>query len=118
MKLPARMLSTGIVALGLTFTALSANAAPPAPATIAAAKTASDHEALAKVYEEEAVSLEKMASLHKNLGDTYSSQAGGKAVHAAQAKHCGSVATDLEAAAKSERALAAEHYKLAKSAGK
>jgi hypothetical protein len=118
MKLPTKSLSAGVVALGLTFTALSANAAPPDPATVAAAKTAADHEAIAKAYEEEAGSFEKMAALHKNLGDTYRSQAGGKAWHAAQAKHCGSVATDLEAAAKSERALAAEHHELAKSAGK
>jgi hypothetical protein len=85
----------------------------PDPAKIAAAKTPADHEAIAKSYEDEAASLEKMAEMHKNLGDTYA-QPGGKPWQAAQAKHCRSVASELAAAAKNERALAAEHHKLAK----
>src|SRR5689334_3563697 len=105
----------GTVCLGLAVAVL---AAPPEAVTITAARTAADHEAIAQAYESEAASLEKMAAMHKNLGDTYASQAGGKALHVGQAKHCQSVAQDLAAAAKEERALAAEHHSMAKSAGK
>ena len=110
--------SSVLLAIASLGVALSAAAAPPDAVTITAAKSSADHEAIAQAYESEAASLEKMAAMHKNLGDTYGSQAGGKALHTAQAKHCVSVAKDLDAAAKEERALAAEHRRLAKSAGK
>jgi hypothetical protein len=90
----------------------------PDPTTISAAKTPADHEAIANAYEAEATSLEKMAAMHKNLGETYSQQAGGKSSQIAQAKHCNSVSSDLAAAAKEEHALAAAHHKLAAAAGK
>jgi hypothetical protein len=45
-------------------------------------------------------------------------QRGGKPWQAGQAKHCKGVATDLAAAAKKERALAAEHHKIAAETGK
>jgi hypothetical protein len=54
-----------------------------------------------------------MAARHKDLGQTYG-QPGGKPWQAAQANHCKGVASDLEAAAKEERALADEHRKMAK----
>ncbi len=117
MKRSVMMLSAGIVAFGLSGGIIPATAAVPDPAAIAAAKTPADHEAIAKAYEEEAASLEKLAAMHKNLGDTYG-QPGGKPWQAAQSKHCRSVATELEAAAKNERALAAEHHKMAKGAEK
>jgi hypothetical protein len=110
------LIVTSIAALGLSFAAFSAIADIPDPATIAAAKTPADHEAIAKAYESEAASLEKMASMHKSLGATYA-QPGGKPWQAGQAKHCDSVASDLAKAAKEERALAAEHHKLATTAG-
>jgi len=116
MKSSVKVLSVGIVATGLVLGALSASAAIPEPATVAAAKTAADHEAIAKSYEEEAAALDKVAAMHTNLGETYSKQGGGKGLQAAQAKHCDSVAVKLAAAAKEERALAAEHHKMAKSA--
>src|SRR5262245_14522887 len=103
-----------ITALGLSLGTLSATAAVPTPAAIAAAKTPAEHEAIAKAYESEARALEKMAAKHKDLGQTYGSQAGGKALQAGQARHCDSVATDLESAAKEERALAEEHHKMAR----
>jgi hypothetical protein len=109
------ILTVSIATLGLSLGALSATAAVPSPATITAAKTPAEHEAIAKAYEEEAKALEKMAAKHKDLGQTYTQQAGGKAPQASQAKHCDSVAADLEAAAKEERALAEEHHKMAKS---
>ena len=113
MKRSTVMLS--IMALGLSLGALSAMAAVPTPAQITAAKTPAEHEALAKAYEAEAKSLEKMAARHKDLGQTYG-QPGGKPWQAAQSKHCDSVAADLESAAKEERALAEEHHKMAKEA--
>src|SRR6266702_6628389 len=115
MKRSVMMLSASLAALGLSCGALTASAAVPDPATVAAAKTPADHEAIAKAYEKEATSLEKMAAMHKNLGETYG-QPGGKPWQAAQAKHCDSVATSLKAAAQEERALAAEHRNMAKEA--
>jgi len=117
MKSSIKVWSVGIVATGLVLGALSASAAVPDPATVAAAKTAADHEAIAKGYEEEAGALDKLAATHSNLGETYTKQGGGKSLQAAQAKHCDSVALKLAAAAKEERALAAQHHKMAKSAG-
>jgi hypothetical protein len=117
MKRSVGMLSVGIAVVGL-LSGIAAMADVPDSVTISAAKTPADHEAIAKAYEAEAASLEKMAGMHKNLGETYSSQAGGKSLHVAQAKHCNSVASDLAAAAKEERALAAEHRKMAAAVGK
>ncbi len=108
------ILMTTIAALGLSLGTLSATGAVPTPAEIAAAKTPAEHEAIARAYEAEAKALEKMAAKHKDLGQTYSTQAGGKAPQASQAKHCDSVASALEAAAREERALAEEHHKMAK----
>lgn len=117
MKRSVGMLSVGIAVVGL-LGGIPAMADVPDSVTITAAKTRADHEAIAKAYEAEAASLEKMAAMHKNLGETYSGQAGGKSWHTAQAKHCKGVASDLTAAAKEERALAAEHRKLATAASK
>ena len=112
MRRSVMVLST-IAVLWLSAGILPAGAAVPDPTTIAAAKTPADHEAIAKAYEDEAASLDKMAEMHKNLADTYG-QPGGKPWQAAQAKHCKSVAAELKAAATNERALAAEHHKMAK----
>jgi len=109
------ILMLSIIALGLSLGTLSATAGVPTAAQISAAKTPADHEALAKAYESEAKSLEKLAARHKDLGQTYGTP-GGKPWQAGQAKHCDSVASDLEAAAKEERALAEEHHKMAKGA--
>jgi len=115
MKRAVAVLSVSIAAVGVSC-GIPAIADVPDPATIAAAKSPSDHEAIAKAYEEEATSLEKIAAMHKNLGDMYA-QPGGKPWQIGQAKHCKSVASELAAAAKEERALAAEHHKMAKASG-
>jgi hypothetical protein len=112
MKRLVMMLSMGVAGFVLSGGVSPAVADVPDPATIAAAKSPADHEAIAKAYEEEATSLEKLAAMHKNLGETYG-QPGGKPWQAAQSKHCASVAAELAAAAKNERALAAEHRKMA-----
>ena len=112
------ILSTSLAALALSGGVWAAGSTAPAldPAKIESAKTPADHEAIAKAYEAEALSIEKMAEMHKNLSQTYG-QPGGKPWQAGQAKHCDSVATSLKAAAQEERALAAEHHKMAKEAG-
>ena len=117
MRRSVAMLSVSIAVIGLSC-GITALADVPDSVTISAAKTPADHEAIAKAYEAEAASLEKMAAMHKNLGETYGGQAGGKSWHMAQAKHCKSVASDLASAAKEERALAAEHRKMAKESAK
>ena len=116
MKRSVAVLSVGIVVVGLSC-GIPAIADVPDAVTVTAAKTPADHEALAKAYESEAASLEKMGAMHKNLGATYTTQGGGKAWHAAQAKHCDRIGTELSAAAKEERALAAQHRKMATAAG-
>jgi hypothetical protein len=115
MKRSVTILSVGIAVVGLSC-GIPAVAGIPDSATIAAAKSPADHEAIAKAYEADATSLEKMAAMHKNNGETYA-QPGGKPWQAGQAKHCKSVASDLADAAKEERALAAEHHKIATAAG-
>ncbi len=117
MKRSLTMLNVGVAVFALSGGVLTASADVPDPAKIAAAKTPADHEAIAKAYDEEAASLEKLAARHKDLGQTYG-QPGGKPWQAGQAKHCASVAAELAAAAKNERALAAEHRKMAKGAEK
>jgi hypothetical protein len=117
MKRSVAVLSVSVAVIGLAC-GIPAIADMPDVVTISAAKTPADHEAIAKAYESEAVSLEKMAAMHKNLGETYTAQGGGKAWHAAQAKHCDKVGSELAAAAKEERALAAEHHKMAAGPGK
>lgn len=117
MKRSVTMLNVAVAVFALSGGILTASADVPDPAKIAAAKTPADHEAIAKAYEEEAASLEKLAERHKDLGQTYG-QPGGKPWQAGQAKHCDSVASELAAAAKNERALAAEHRKMAHGAEK
>jgi len=116
MKRSVMKLSAGIAVMGLAGSISPAIAAVPDPATISAAKTPADHEAIAKAYEDEAASLEKLAARHKDLGDTYGAP-GGKPSLIGPAKHCKTVATELAVAAKNERALAAEHRNMAKSSG-
>jgi hypothetical protein len=116
MKPLVMMMSASLVALALSGGAWAAGSTALDPAKIEAAKTPAEHEAIAKAYEAEALSIEKMAEMHKNLAETYG-QPGGKPWQAKQAKHCDSVAASLKTAAQEERALAAEHHKMAKEAG-
>lgn len=112
MKRSVMMSSAALAALALSFGVVSGNAAVPSAAEIAAAKTPAQHEAIAKAYEAEAKSLEKLAATHESLARTYGAP-GGKPWEAAQAKHCAGVVRDLKAAAREEEALAAAHRKLA-----
>lgn len=117
MKRFGTLLLGAIGAVAIASGAVPAAAAVPSPATLAAAKTPADHQAIAQEYLSEAKSLEKLAIVHGELARIYSAP-GGKPWEAAQAKHCRQVAADLSAAAKAERALAAEHEKMASSLAK
>ena len=66
MKRSVVMLSVGIAVVGLSC-GIPAIADVPDAATIAAAKSPADHEAIAKAYEAEAASLEKMAAIFRRL---------------------------------------------------
>jgi hypothetical protein len=113
MKPLVMMMCVSLAVLALSGGAWAGNADELDPASIAAAKTAADHEAIAKAYDAEAATFEKKAEMHKSLAETYGAP-GGKPWQAAQAKHCESVATSLKTAAQGDRALAAEHRKMAK----
>lgn len=117
MKRSVTMLLAALAVVGMASAAVHARAAAPSPATVAAAKTSADHEAIAKAYLSEARSLEKLALVHADLAKIYG-QPGGKPWEAAQAKHCRQVAADLSAAAKEERDLAAQHERMASSLAK
>ena len=108
--------TTVMVATAFWLCALSAKAAVPTPAAVAAAKTPAQHEALAKEYYAEAKSLEAMAARHESLARVYAVP-GGKPWEIAQARHCRSAAADFRAAATEVRELAAAQQKAA-SAGR
>jgi hypothetical protein len=110
------MLSASLAALALAGGAWAGDAHKLDPAWVGAAKTAADHEAIAKAYDAEALGFEKKAAMHKNLAETYGAP-GGKPWQASQAKHCDSVTASLTTAAQEDRALAAEHRKMASGTG-
>lgn len=109
------MMSASLAALALSTGTWAGDAHKLEPAWVGAAKTPGQHEAVAKAYDAEALGFEKKAAMHKNLAETYAAP-GGKPWQAAQAKHCDSVAVSLTTAAQEDRALAAEHRKMAQEA--
>ena len=108
------LISTGVLALAISTSLSVAGSTSVEPAQIAAAKTASDHEAIAKEYEAEATQLDRQVEMHERMLDTYNSN--GKLP--GPAKHCAALVKDLKAAAQEGRNLAAEHRKLAEAAKK
>lgn len=117
MKRCVKLLLGTIAAVAIASGAAPARAAVPSPATVAAAKTPADHQAIASAYLSEARSLEKLVLVHRELARIYSAP-GGKPWEAAQAKHCQQVVAELSAAARAERDLATEHEKMASSLAK
>ncbi len=103
-------------AILLSWVALPALAAPETvvtPAVIASAKTAADHEAIAKTYDAEAVRLEQEAQAQAELAKIYGTYASPKLYSAAMEKQCKELARDLKASAALNRDLAALHRKVA-----
>lgn len=114
MKLCTALTTAAVVAFALCTTVSTAAGASVEPAQIAAAKTAADHEAIAKAYDDEATQLDRKIELHKSMADTYKAGKSASVV----GNHCVAIAKDFKAAAKEYRALAAEHHKMAQQAGK
>lgn len=117
MKPSITLLLGALAAAAIMSGPVPAGAAVPSAATLAAAKTPADHQAIANAYLSEARSLEKLAVMHRELARIYSAP-GGKPWEAAQARHCRQIVAELSAAAKAERDLAAEHEKRASSLAK
>jgi hypothetical protein len=82
------------------------------------AKTAADHEAIAKLYDEEAATARKKADEHRKMGAKYTHfEAGNPKVqlaHFDMPKHCENLAKSYEAAAKEAEDMAAAHRATAK----
>lgn len=75
---------------------------------IETADTPEDHLKIAEYYEEQAVMMEKKATLHESMAEAYQ---GGKM--AGMPTHCEKLAKDSKASAEQYREMAAEHKKMA-----
>lgn len=116
MNTAKRFLTVGLTALALmaipaAYSAPESN--PVSAAQIEAAKTPAEHEAIAKIFEDEAASLTKKSEMHGEMAKNFSLP-GGKPFMAAQAKHCAALEKDYKAAAKQNLELAAIHHQMAK----
>ena len=111
------LLTAGLAALVLSAApaVYSASESPVSAAQIEAAKTPAEHEAIAKLFEDEAASLTKKSEMHGEMAKTFGAP-GGKPYMAAQAKHCAALQKDYKAAAKQNSELAAIHRQMAKEA--
>jgi hypothetical protein len=82
------------------------------------AKTAADHEAIAKLYDDEAAMARKKAAEHRKMGAEYTHFAAGgtkgQLAHFDMPKHCSSLVKSYENAAKEAEAMAAAHREAAK----
>jgi hypothetical protein len=78
---------------------------------IETADTPEDHLKIAEYYEEQAVMMEKKATLHEAMAKAYQ---GGKM--AGMPTHCDKLAADSKASAEQYREMAAEHKKMAQQA--
>ena len=114
MRFYTALTAAGVLAFALSTSVSAAGSASVEPAQIAAAKTAADHEAIAKAYEDDATELDRKVELHKAMATAY--KAGKSASWVGN--HCARIAQDFKAAAHEYRALATEHHKLAQQAGK
>ncbi len=89
---------------------------------IANAKTAEDHERIAKYFDAEAVQLDAEANEHQELVAVYKANPSGQeSKHPMSGKtagHCQYFADDLHKAATQARELAADHRDMAKEASK
>ena len=111
------ILAAGLAVLVLTLApaAYSGTESPVTATQIETAKTAAEHEAIAKLFEDEAASLTKKSEMHGEMARNFSLP-GGKPFMAAQAKHCAALEKDYKAAAKQNLNLATIHHQMAKEA--
>ena len=122
-----RVTMTMLIAAGFVLLATAALPtiranAQPAPAVtdnnldqmIADAKTASDHDAIAAYYEQEAAATEKKADLHRRTASTYRTLKIAKPVY--MAEMCDGIATMWDKIATDEETLAKAHHEMAEKA--
>ncbi len=107
------LLAAAAATLAFTGTVGFAAEPPVSPSTIAAAKTAADHEAIARTYEAEAVRLEGEATTQAELAKLYGSSSAPHLYSGAMEKRCSELAREFKATASLNRDLAALHRKAA-----
>jgi hypothetical protein len=112
-----KKLGTIVFAVAMAFLVAGPSVAqePDLAAKTAAAKTATDHEALAAEYSKEATAAKEEASRHDKMAASY--RGAGTAGQRMQ-EHCGVLAKNYRAQAKELEALAEGHRAQAKKLGK
>ena len=110
---------TVIVAFALpTFRAVAA-AETSIDKMIATAKTASDHEAIANYYKQQAADARSKADMHKKMAEQYSmSGIGNQATKTHFHQHCEALVRSYQTEANEYDALAKAHQDMAAKAGK
>jgi hypothetical protein len=83
--------------------------------SIANAKTAADHEAIAVYYDKEAAENEAKAKFHHSVHKSYDRFKAMKPVD--MGHHCDELAKSFQRTADQDKALAADHREMAKTAG-
>jgi len=84
---------------------------------VQSAKTAADHEAIAKYYDEQAAVAKANAAEHRRMAESYkgmSTSIGKGAGVSSMPQHCESLAKDFDAEAEHYKAMAQTHRELAK----
>ena len=102
----------------LVLPASRGEAQPDLSAKIAAAKTASDHEAIAAEFEQEAKDLDAKAALHADMAKHYGMDQYAHTKKPGWKKHCEDLSASLKKAAEQAREMAKLHHELAQKAGK
>ena len=86
---------------------------------IATAKTASDHEAIANYYKQQAADARSKADMHKKMAEQYSmSGIGNQATKTHFHQHCEALVRSYQTEANEYDALATAHQDMAAKAGK
>jgi hypothetical protein len=83
---------------------------------IPSAKTAADHEAIAKEYERQAAAAKAEATMHVEMGAAYKKVGGSLIEKLHFDTHCDNLANLYKKIAKEDEALAAAHEEMAKGA--
>jgi hypothetical protein len=109
----------GLALLGMTILVAPIHAADDMAAQVQAAKTAADHEALAKSYDAQAADAAKSAAEHRKMAEAYKGAAatssGKGAGISAMPGHCESLAKGFDAEAEHYKSMAQTHRDIAKS---
>jgi hypothetical protein len=119
---PGRFTGMGtalLLAMGLTLpTTYAIGADMDVMEKVKTAKTAADHEAIAKYYDSEAAAAKKQADLHRKMAETYSAGGGiGKGTGPIPLpQHCQALAKEADEEAAHYTAMAETHRALAKAA--